>query len=402
MTKAISQFFAGPRVSIAEHKKIKHVLKQLNKCETAKLHFKQKYKIAHKMTKTHAFKIVSKHMSATAKIFCQMQASQTAKKKQGRRFTLDEKILALSLYKPSPKAYRLLSNLCVLPSRRTLQNLLHEINLTTGINDIIFDNLKQRVAKLPDRYKYCTLLFDEMAIGAGISYDKRNDKIIGFVDNGEQMNKEFCDHALVFMIRGTVKKFKQPLAYYFCSGSTKSAELKAQIKKIIKKVQKTGLEVVATICDQGASNMAAINMLLKETREVYIRTGKPYTEGFFEMNNKKIFPLYDPPHLIKGIRNNLITKNLKYQMTGKECVAKWSHIVALYNRCPGYKGVKLVPKLTSHHVVPALIPKMRVKHCTQVFSKSVGVALGCMAGMHIFLFVFLISFLNASDGHQTQ
>ncbi|XP_045496719.1 uncharacterized protein LOC123695064 [Colias croceus] len=66
-------------------------------------------------------------------------------------------------------------------------------------------------------------------------------------------------------------------------------------------------------------------------------------------------------------------------MKGKECIAKWDHIVALYNRAPGYKGVRLVPKLTAQHVLPDKIPKMRVKHCTQVFSKSVGVAIGFMA-----------------------
>lgn len=197
------------------------------------------------MTKTTAFNMVCKNMSDTSKLFCQMQVSQSGKKKKGRRFTLDEKILALSLYKPSPKAYRLLSNICILPSRRTLQNLLQKINLKTGINDIIFENLKNRVTKMPENYKYCTLTFDEMAIGAGISYDRRNDKISGFVDNGDNTEKEYCDHVLVFMIRGIVKKYKQPLAFYYCSGSTKTVELKNQIKTVIKKSARNG----AKSCD---------------------------------------------------------------------------------------------------------------------------------------------------------
>lgn len=60
--------------------------------------------MAKKIKKTTAFNIVCKNMPHTTKLFCQMQASQSGKKKKGRRFTLDEKILALSLYKPSPKA----------------------------------------------------------------------------------------------------------------------------------------------------------------------------------------------------------------------------------------------------------------------------------------------------------
>ena len=35
-------------------------------------------------------------------------------------------------------------------------------------------------------------------------------------------------------------------------------------------MQETGLKIIATICDQGTSNVAAINSLLKETRELYI------------------------------------------------------------------------------------------------------------------------------------
>ena len=123
---------------------------------------------------------------------------------------------------------------------------------------------------------------------------------------------------------------------------------------------------MATVCDQGTSNVAAMNALLKETRETFLGNGQETKDGFFTVNKEQIFPIYDPPHLIKGIRNNLITKNLKFTIKGKEGIAKWDHIVNLYNRCPGYKGVKLVPKLTAHHVLPALIPKMRVKHYTGV------------------------------------
>lgn len=337
--------------------------------------------------KTRAFQIMCQHMSPTAKTFCQMQVSQSRKKKQGRRFTIDEKILALSIYKPSPKAYRLLSRLCVLPSRKTLQTLLHKVNLKPGINNFIFDNLRNRLRTMPEKHKLCCLIFDEMAISPGIFYNRTNDKLSGFVSNGTFTEQEFCNHVLVFMLRGIVKKYKQPLAYYFCAGSTKTINLKEEIKKNICKLQEVGFTVLATVCDQGTTNVAAINSLIKETKEKYLRQNKPYPEGIFEIQDAQIYPIYDPPHLIKGIRNNLIKKNLIYTMRNKEQVAKWSHIITLFNKSPGYQGVKLVPKLTAHHVMPELIPKMRVKHCTQVFSKSVGVALGFMAGKNITIYM---------------
>ncbi|KAF9411114.1 hypothetical protein HW555_009976 [Spodoptera exigua] len=100
-------------------------------------------------------------------------------------------------------------------------------------------------------------------------------------------------------------------------------------QQITSHIAQTGLTVVATICDQGASNLSAINSLLNDTKEHYLQNNCEYREGFFEIGGSKA------------------------------CTAKWDHIIALFKRCPGYSGVKLVSKLSAHHVLPELIPKMR-------------------------------------------
>lgn len=84
---------------------------------------------------------------------------------------------------------------------------------------------------------------------------------------------------------------------------------------------------------------------------------------------------------MKSIRHNLLTKNLEFKEDGRSKLASWSHVESLYNRGPEYKGVKLRNKLTSQHVIPKLVSRMRVKHCTQVFSESVGQTMGYMAGL---------------------
>lgn len=343
----------------------------------------EKLKVAQKLSHSKAYEAVTKDLSPAAKIFFDMQIRQSCKHPKGHRFTLDEKILALSLYKPSPKAYRLLSQVCVLPKRSTLNKILKQIGLQPGPNEIIFEHLKKRVKKMPDSHKHCILLFDEMAITANLSYDKHNDYIKGWCDDGKNREKLFADHVLVFMVRGIFKKYKQPIAYSFCRGTTKTESLKEQIKIVLKKILTTGLKVVATTCDQGSTNMAAINSLINETKANYLRKEEQYEEGFFEIENQKIFPLFDPPHLMKGIRNNLITKNLEFQINGKKRIAKWAHLVALYKKGPGYKGVRLIRKLSARHVIPGLIPKMKVKYCTQVFSRTVSVAMGFTAGTYI-------------------
>lgn len=358
---------------------VKHIVRTFKLRHSSRMS-KKSVKAAHSISKTKAFNMLTTKLSDNATRFFNMQITQSGKKLKGRRFSLDEKILALSLYKPSPKSYRILRKMCVLPSRRCLQSLLQAVRLNPGYNDRIFQHLKKRISKLPEKHRHCILVFDEMAIAPSCTFNASKDLIEGFVDNGQDRENIFCDHVLVFMIRGVVKKYKQPVWFSYAAGTTKTSSLKNQIKSVVQKLTNTGLIITATVCDQGATNLAAINSLINDTSAHYSSTNTNYTGGFFVVDREKIYVLYDPPHLLKGIRNNLLNKNLKYTMNGKENTAKWEHIQFLYERTPSYKGVKIVPKLTAHHVLPHLIPKMKVKHCAQVFSKSVGGALGYMAG----------------------
>jgi len=85
-----------------------------------------------------------------------------------------------------------------------------------------------------------------------------------FEDNGLGRTQNFADHSLVFMIKGIIKKYKQPMSYTFCQSSTNKHDLANQIRKVIQAVTSVGLKVVATICDQGTSNSAAIRAQLYE------------------------------------------------------------------------------------------------------------------------------------------
>lgn len=123
------------------------------------------------------------------------------------------------------------------------------------------NHLKKRVQSLPSSQKYCVLVFDEMAIAPALNYDLKNYYISGFVDNGNSRSKEFASHVLVFMVRGILKKYKQAISYSFCAGTTPTCQIKAQIKNLISRLQECGLYVVATVCDQGSTNVAAINQL---------------------------------------------------------------------------------------------------------------------------------------------
>ncbi|KOB65014.1 hypothetical protein OBRU01_23343 [Operophtera brumata] len=73
-----------------------------------------------------------------AKILTMMQFREMKKKEIGRRFSVEEKIIALSIMKQSPKCYRFLRKIFILPAAQTLTKLLNKANIKPGINKKLF------------------------------------------------------------------------------------------------------------------------------------------------------------------------------------------------------------------------------------------------------------------------
>lgn len=146
--------------------------------------------------------------------FINSQLRQQRKSGRGRRFTVD-KIFALSLLKQSPKCYRLLQKTFALPSRKTLMDLLRKIPFHCGLNDHILNSLAKTVQSMNKLDRYCCILFDEMYLEASLTYNQKEDYIIGFEGTGCERRRKFADHVMVFMARGIRKKWKQPVCYYF-------------------------------------------------------------------------------------------------------------------------------------------------------------------------------------------
>lgn len=322
-------------------------------------------------------------MTSAAAIFTNLQLRATNTKARGRRFSLDEKLLSLSLYKQSAKSYRTLAKLFTLPSRKTLTNLLSKIPVNPGIDQTLMKVLKNSVIKLTEKQKLCAILFDEISLDPNLTYDHNSGMITGFEDNGIGRTRKFADHSLVFMIRGVVKKYKQPISYSFCKGTTSSHDLSNQLKNVIRAVHETGLRVVASVCDQGATNKAAINIIKNDTRSEALRRHIEYKEEFYNVKCGEdilnIVHLYDPPHLLKGVRNNLLNKNVIFTMDGKQMEARWSDIIDLYELDCQIEDVRMLPRLTAEHVIPHKIKKMKVKCAAQVLSERVASIMSFLA-----------------------
>jgi len=107
--------------------------------------FKQRLSAAESFSKQFLDEKISEKMTSTAYLFTKLWMHETQKKKKGRRFTIDEKILSLSLYKRSPKCYRMLSMMFTLPSPKTFHNVLNSVSITTGISPIVIKVLQEKV-----------------------------------------------------------------------------------------------------------------------------------------------------------------------------------------------------------------------------------------------------------------
>lgn len=186
--------------------------------------------------------------------------------------------------------------------------------------------------------------------------------VVGFCDLGNEKTFEPALNVLTLLVKGMYNNWKQPLAYFFVHNCCSAADLKDIIFTSLRKLKEIGLKPRLIVSDMGPSN-------IKLSKNLKISEETPY----FTVDNEKIFYMFDPPHLIKAIRNVLYTNNFVYEGN----FASWKHIEDMYN-IDKTLACRLAPRLTSSHVHPINRLKMKVSLATQTISSSVANAIGAL------------------------
>lgn len=90
------------------------------------------------------------------------------------------------------------------------------------------------------------------------------------------------------------------------------------------------------------------------------------------LNNQKIILLYDPPHLLKGIRNNFLEKDIEINIDKNvKRIASWNIIETAYKiDIHSNTFNRQLRKLSDQHVIKNKIKKMKVKLAAQIFSAT--------------------------------
>lgn len=220
-----------------------------------------------------------------------------------RRYSDEMKKFALSLYFLSPKAYAYLSKLMTLPTKRTLQRKTEKFSFNPGLqNENVFKALETKVKTMMPLDRHCILCIDEISIKSDLFYNTGTDEIIGFENLGNgNSTSSICRNVLVIMARGLYSPWKQPIAYFFVGSQLKAADLLPIMKETILKLRGSGLHVEAIASDMGSNFIELANSL-----------GITPDNPVFEIRGERIFYIFDPCHLLKATRNNLLTHHLEF------------------------------------------------------------------------------------------
>ena len=289
----------------------------------------------------------------------------TSQLKNGNRkrnhYSTEFKMLCISICYKSPSCYKFLTRRLSFPSQSTILNWTGKIEIYEGFDPNLFKLLSERVSRLPEQDRVCTLMIDEVALKSHVDYDRKRKKFIGVGPSKEKVGEvEYHSEAIVFMLSGLKKKWRQAIGYFFCLNTMSGAEIFEKLQLCLHLVRLTGMKIKVISCDQG-SNFSSLFGLLG------ISENCPY----FLHDSEKIFVSPDPPHLLKSARNCLLNNKI---VTSKG-TASWDDIKKLFE-LEKQKLVRLAPKISEKHVEPPPIwGKMKVKLATQVLSHSVSAAI---------------------------
>ena len=292
--------------------------------------------------------------------FVKAQIKLHGTRKKGRRYSPELKSLAISIYHTSGKAYRLLTKLFILPTKSSLRRYISKMPTLPGFSQGAINIIKSKLSEVNEQERFVTLCMDEISLKTHLYYDISADKIVGLEDygSGYRTNK-VATSGLVFLVRSITGGWKQPLGYALVNGACPRDEMEMLMKEAIDKLKGIGLTVVVVMSDMG-SNFQSLAKHLNITPE----------NPWFIHNNQKYFVMFDPPHLMKCVRNNL----MKYPFKFGQYIATWKDIENFYNQDKTL-AIRTAPKLTEKHLHPNGFSKMKVKYATQVFSHTVAAAI---------------------------
>ncbi|KAL3182567.1 hypothetical protein MRX96_007012 [Rhipicephalus microplus] len=251
-----------------------------------------------------------------------------------------------------------------LPCRATLQKYIGHSTGEIGVTSLITERLRAEFQALQvEQEIFCSLIIDEMAIQQKVMYYRQLDKVFGLVDMGPEQQScatpEVANRLLCFVLRGLSTVYVITVGYFF-TRCFRSEQLRSMTMNVMKAVEVVGFRVTRIVTDNHQSNVALFKSLSEDGMLAHVGP-HPLRQG------DPLFLSFDPNHLIKNLRNNLVKREM---MDGDNLIQGGLYLKKLLS-IQSQLLVKPVRFQTQSHVEPNNLEKMKVSRATQVVSPVV-------------------------------
>lgn len=306
-------------------------------------------------------------------IHSQIIASNTSK--TGMRWDKDVICIALSLYNRNPAAYRDLTqnNWLHLPCESLLQRYKNAVHQKPGISFDMMSwmNNEAKSQNLTVKGYYGGLILDEMAIQEDLQIvnNKNETKFIGLSDSGTHVKQmqvlntrkaecELANHVLQFVFTG-LTGFRWPFAN-FPNTQAPPADIFLTFWTCVDALHSWGFQPIYSSLDGSANNRAFVKMHFPDNNPA---EHKMIAKCYKNPTRTMIF-LMDPSHLIKKIRNSVLSSGFlsshQRLLTVNGHYIIWKMWVDAYQwDCTN--GFRIHHKLSDEHIFPNNAQKMRNK-----------------------------------------
>ncbi len=265
--------------------------------------------------------------------------------KRARKWTQQDIIDGLMLRAFSKRSYQYLrkKEIIPLPGLSTLRKWLKNFKCYPGIQSDVLHVLDSKLSgDLPSDYCQAILSFDEMAIENCMEYHHGQDKVYGPHSKVQ-----------VGILRGLLHKWKLPIFFAFDTAMTKNILL-----EIISKAEQHKARIRGIACDLGNQKLFA-ELGFSESQCWFLNPAD---------SSRRIYVFPDVPHLLKLLRNHLLDQGLILNDGSK---LRREDLEPLVEK----DELKILPKLTSHHLDCTHNARQRVRLAAQLLSHSTAVAL---------------------------
>ena len=170
-----------------------------------------------------------------------------------------------------------------------------------GICVDILSKLHDQLAESEEKDRIVVLMFDAMHIRPHLEYNAFSDCVSGVVHmDSETRSGEVAQSLLVFMLRSMFRGWTQLIGHHFTPSAFHQKDLRQLLDYYLSALDTAGLVCRAVVCDQEPSHVSMF-------REAGVSKDAPYIRC--PSSGRKVFIIFDPPHLLKSTRNNLMTSD---------------------------------------------------------------------------------------------